>query len=1081
MADASGKPMNSNGEQMALDIENGETQPDGTQPKHENNSKGKQRKGIINRALHHIEELYIFSLLYMQKSPLQPLIGPGATLRTEDHFFAHACYMVVWLFLPIAYFIINIQSIRSYVVRDVNLCNFVHDTTTCECIVVILFVNRFCFAVGSFYLLMACMQSVACKRSEYIRPSLQNGFWIPKLMLIFIVSLITSSLPPGIFDTLWHYILLFSTIPQNTLAVYFILDLARDVSNSIETSKAKYVTYIKNCLFCYGPIAIVCGFSLGMLIYCIVNSFKHEALSRFDLCFLVAQLAIVVVVAIASMIKVRSFVQLALITAFVTWRISLSLQYNVALHKHRSYLDVFTTIDFVIKLLLLFYGLFRKRRLWHYSFASSVMYGCDTSGMTSQSGCSIKKNNQSKSKHQEKALGDLNKVKKCSNEEEKQNKGEIEFENDVFKISSMEKDLDNRYCELKMTKEQQLNEIGKRSTNLDKVDEDEEKVAVYNYHFVHVILGLFLCDLNLNFAKFRLITEFNSRYQLRRNLSTSVILGLISIFVSVLYMWCEVVCRTDWRITNLSATKQLLHLLKSLKNLFVATMIEAPPLARKSQNIKYIYAGILTLFFAAACAVVNPSVKSWLSEYSLFCDMHSKQGQCLSPNPSLVALFRISISASLTFMLLGLIMIRLQNPSDFRNRIQTGLWPSKILMCGLIFAVSLNLSIQVGNVWIYISLAATLLIIMLQTVFVLDATSQVLNCIRDTEHPNTSRKISFSCSSITVLLYTTAITAFFCFYVYFAQFSSCRANRLFIFINLGLCITACVISLHPVVQEGGLVQSAIITSFCMYCTWSALYNNPREECNPLATEMLETNLKPTKSVIFALDFAAFIATFVYVTVNISRIQAFFERFMFICCKFKNLRSDIYRKAQEETFALSTLSFQKALLGKTLENVEKVQQENVGKIRNGKNKAQEIEENKDPTGERDSNISLETPTKEKRLQLSGKQQNEESEENNKKENQFDNPSDTSREDDGKIPYNYSLLHFIYSLFMLYFSLLLITWIDERPGSRMKVNIHWAIMCIRMMASCCSVLVYMWNLVGHLILYSLHQKSHVSCSQ
>ena len=433
----------------------------------------------------------------------------------------------------------------------------------------------------------------------------------------------------------------------------------------------------------------------------------------------------------------------------------------------------------------------------------------------------------------------------------------------------------------------------------------------------------------------------------------------------------------------------------------------------------------VVLGFALSFAVVAPAEKSRLSKSSLFCAFHTHKGVCLSTDPGIVALFKVSISIALFFLLLSLLLLRVETTGSIRNKLHTGLWPLKILLCGLLFALALILPVEAANVWIYVSLVATLLVILIQTISILDATNQVLNCLRKTHDITSSKRVFFGCSSAAVLLYTTTLTAFFCFYVYFAQFSGCKTNRIFICINLGLCVTACMISLHPVVQDGGLVQSAIITSFCMYCTWSALYNNPRQECNPLANEILETDIKPTKSFLFAVDIAAFVATCAYVTMYIDRIDSFLGRFTLVCWQFKYFRSE---QIQQEFTCPPRLSFQKALLGC------KLSPKITSSPHNRPTTQAEIQKQEIPTKSNDKH-ELSQPE--------------------------------------NVQYNYSLFHLIYALFMLYFSILLITWVNERPGSHIKVNVHWAIMCIRMIASSCSVLLYTWSLVAHLLLFSFRQ--------
>jgi hypothetical protein len=51
-----------------------------------------------------------------------------------------------------------------------------------------------------------------------------------------------------------------------------------------------------------------------------------------------------------------------------------------------------------------------------------------------------------------------------------------------------------------------------------------------------------------------------------------------------------------------------------------------------------------------------------------------------------------------------------------------------------------------------------------------------------------------------------------------------------------LCVAVSVLSITPRVQEAqprsGLLQSAVVTLYVVYLTWSAVSNNPNKACNP---------------------------------------------------------------------------------------------------------------------------------------------------------------------------------------------------------------------------------------------------------
>lgn len=75
--------------------------------------------------------------------------------------------------------------------------------------------------------------------------------------------------------------------------------------------------------------------------------------------------------------------------------------------------------------------------------------------------------------------------------------------------------------------------------------------------------------------------------------------------------------------------------------------------------------------------------------------------------------------------------------------------------------------------------------------------------------------------------------------------SSCGLPKFFISINLILCFIVSIVSILPQVQESlpnsGLLQSAVVTLYTMYLTWSAVANNPNRECNPGFMSIIDGN------------------------------------------------------------------------------------------------------------------------------------------------------------------------------------------------------------------------------------------------
>lgn len=88
------------------------------------------------------------------------------------------------------------------------------------------------------------------------------------------------------------------------------------------------------------------------------------------------------------------------------------------------------------------------------------------------------------------------------------------------------------------------------------------------------------------------------------------------------------------------------------------------------------------------------------------------------------------------------------------------------------------------------------------------------------------------CISFSKLILTKIEICFFPF----LKGGTCTAPKIVISINLILCFLVSILSIIPRVQEelpnSGLLQSALVTLYTVYLTWSAVANNPDIKCNP---------------------------------------------------------------------------------------------------------------------------------------------------------------------------------------------------------------------------------------------------------
>ena len=964
---------------------------------------------LFEKIVEKCENLIIYSLLHLRSSPLEALIGPGASTN-EGYTLVHACYFVIVSFIPIAYVIANLPGIKTYIGKDVNICVFVENPDSCVEIVSSIFANRFSLAVTSLFTFMALITMKCFVKNDHVQPSLSNGFWILKLSLIFLASLVAFSIPPAQFDVIWHYICVAASLLQSILITFLLIDLTNDMFINSQYSNSQHQS-AKQKTIGYSITLILTLLSTTAFIYT-----SYSALNESGLMFSNAfslMLSITFIICMCFLVKkdTDSIAQSFFILGFLMLRLGLSQGYESTTNK--SILSIYLLVDTVLKLTALIYALFREMMPNHYEFGGSQIYG-RISSVYSNAGFSEKNCNIEN-------MCEQYKVEKIGHSDT----NSMENLQDSYMRS---KDADKQHLETKDTNGMASLKLSLQASK-PFIPENEKHLAIqkpttkapsYSFTFLHVFLLITSLDLNSNLTSFHVLVGTGSYFEVNRSMFSVAILKLSTAAIAIIFVWTRVVGKIYKNVNEFSSFTLLVTLARSITELFYKIMVEPPKCNAIISNMKYLYTGIFTSSIIASFVVLSPKVKQMLEKSTLFCSHKTTKGFCLSADPSLVALYRISISTSTLFFIMSVLLLGVSSVANPRNKLHHGFWPTKVLLLGLTFITAFYVPLEFDRIWKHFALAATLVVTLIQVVIVLDCTSQLIAHfhIQDETSSKKANRIYFSCSSIAIFLYTMALTAFFCFYVYFAQFSVCKSNRIFICINLGLCIMASVISLHPSVQDGGLVQSAVVTSFCMYCTWSALYNNPREECNPMAHEIFETELKPTKTTLFIVDFMALVITLAYVTIYTVRIQEFFQRFASVCCRFRCLNSASGSELPKSSTDLQKVGFRQVLLGYQYQQVAISMHSDVNRP-------------KISYPEADEKIS------------------------------------------DPVPYSYSLLHLMYAFLSMHAFILLITWVEERPGSHIKISFHWTVMCIKIVSSSTSVLLYTWSLVVHLFLKNINK--------
>jgi len=217
-----------------------------------------------------------------------------------------------------------------------------------------------------------------------------------------------------------------------------------------------------------------------------------------------------------------------------------------------------------------------------------------------------------------------------------------------------------------------------------------------------------------------------------------------------------------------------------------------------------------------------------------------------------MAVYRLCLIVSIFFTLMSIIMINVKSSKDPRAGIQNGFWGFKYLMIigGMVGAFWIPDG-SFGEIWMYFGMVGGFLFILYQFVMIVDFGHNWAGAWYGKYEEDQSKGWMAALLTVTGLMYAGAVAATVLLFMYYTGDHSgqCKLHEFFISINLIFTISLSVVSIIPKVQEhmpqSGLLQSALMTLYIMYLTWSAISNTPREDCKPHFSKDEETNTNIT--------------------------------------------------------------------------------------------------------------------------------------------------------------------------------------------------------------------------------------------
>ncbi|XP_037078986.1 serine incorporator 3-like isoform X2 [Pollicipes pollicipes] len=257
----------------------------------------------------------------------------------------------------------------------------------------------------------------------------------------------------------------------------------------------------------------------------------------------------------------------------------------------------------------------------------------------------------------------------------------------------------------------------------------------------------------------------------------------------------------------------------------------ACPSCRNSTSSRIMYAIMLLAVTVLSCVLLAPGLQDKLQKVP-FCGEHL---DC-STAVGYMAVYRVCFITTLFFLMMALIMINVKSSRDHRAGIQNGFWAIKYLLLigGMVGAFFMPAGSLVW--WMYFGMIGGFLFILIQLVLIIDfAHGWAENWV--SRYEETGAK-AWYCLLLffTFLQYALAITAVGLFFAFYTRPDGCATHKFFISVNLILCVVVSVVSVLPKVQQAqpnsGLLQSAAVTLYTMYLTWSAMANQPDLTCKP---------------------------------------------------------------------------------------------------------------------------------------------------------------------------------------------------------------------------------------------------------
>ena len=1031
--------------------------------------KQKEERFPFRRRLSSFRTFLTHFYVEQKENPFQALIGPGPG-NTQTFWLTHLWYVFILTFIPVCSFLSTAGFVQPYLVSDSTLCDWKREPKTCQTVIVVFITYRIGFSVSIFFLFTALLLSK--RKSKDIQrdgfSTLHTGFWIEKVIAVLVLACVTFAFPPVIFDVVWTYVILTGDVVLTSIMLFLLCDLITYLDDQTVN------LFVRKKWPCdYAALEIMqCCIGLFIILAALLSSIYTVQSIDNNNNWVIAYLTTTVIFLTGQLIYVRfersrELYYSIYAAAFIYFLSCISIvNYQTFIEKPKD-ISIFVPSNLIMLIMLyilVVYAVTRTDDHRHFYYFNWVV--C--------SGCTVDRS--------------------LDYPDNKQYRGHRFVNPNETLVTNSTED----FGKTKTYKQQQHHQ-----RKYSPIDYD----VVYNEAFIHVFMFLVSLKSTAVVTNYRVLVEKGDDLEAEITTAGTFVLFATSILVCVFFTAYLVKSSGDHNnpddvISGSLSVGTLLRLIfKTVYRYFVRIMFGQPSCftssssTRSSSLSRLLYFVFFTLCFVLACVTISPSFKHYFQRITFFCDHVTSLGACMSHDPTYTTLYRILATVAIFFMLVGLATSQLNPSLRLRHTIQNGCWPIKLLVLFVTFTCVVNLPSAFSRYWLYFNLCSILVITLLKLFCLLDAiTIAMESCIKETQISAIDTSVGVgggknggggsSAKAVACLLYAISLVAYVSFYVYYAHNYECSVTRFFVSINLVLCIAASVVSIHPDVKGGNLLFSAVVTSLCMYCTWSALNYNPEEKCNPLAHTLMMVEARPARDVVSVTDLVFLFITMLYFLIRAEHVCIRAYRLslsVIVNTIFPNQQQKGGEETGEERDEKNCVetgaeekvrqwlngcdeepaSVNSSVIVSAIEHSLTIHESNEQQQQQQQSQQQQQQH---PQQSQQQQLQQPEQSQQQQPQQSQQQQPQQSQqqlifdENTSTLEKLDN---NEKSENGKESFFSS--HFLNSMACSYSFLLLAHWLEPVPGSGFKISLHWAIMSVKLIASMICVLVYIWILV------------------